>query len=125
MNDFTCNLTKPSHTITLHNGSKQVGLLDFNGPVMTFEGDADESAKVFFDFVAARFAMSIKSKWVGLTDDEVMRLADRAGFNIEFDEDGSAEDETLHWWDANGEHSDDVLFKLRDLIEAKLKAKNG
>ena len=47
--------TKPSHNITFHNGEKQVGALDFNGPEMVFTGDADESAKVFFDFIAKSF----------------------------------------------------------------------
>jgi hypothetical protein len=73
MSKFTCELIKPSHTINLHNGSKQVGLLDFNGPIMIFTGDADESAKVFFDFVAERFAqrLSEKREWVGLTEDDM------------------------------------------------------
>ena len=74
MTKFTCELTKPSHTIAFHNGSKQVGLLDFNGPVMTFEGDADESAKVFFDFIAERFAQFKKREWVGLTADDLREL---------------------------------------------------
>jgi hypothetical protein len=71
MSKFTCELIKPSHTINFHNGSKQVGLLDFNGPIMIFTGDADESAKVFFDFVAERFAqrLSEKREWAGLTTD--------------------------------------------------------
>lgn len=48
--------TKPNHNMTFHNqGGKQVGVLDFNGPEMTFTGDADESAKVFFDFIAESF----------------------------------------------------------------------
>lgn len=46
---------KPNHNITFHNGGKQVGALDFNGPEMTFTGDADESAKLFFDFIAKSF----------------------------------------------------------------------
>ena len=47
--------TKPNYNITLHNGCKQVGTMDFNGPKMVFEGDAAESAKVFFDFIAKTF----------------------------------------------------------------------
>ena len=48
--------TKPNHNMTFHNqDGKQVGVLDFNGPEMTFTGDADESAKVFFDFIARSF----------------------------------------------------------------------
>ena len=48
--------TKPNHNITFHNqDNKQVGALDFNGPEMVFTGDADESAKVFFDWIARSF----------------------------------------------------------------------
>ena len=46
---------KPNYNMTFHNGGKQVGVLDFNGPEMVFSGDADESAKVFFDFIAGWF----------------------------------------------------------------------
>ena len=47
---------KPNHNMTFHNqDGKQVGTLDFNGPEMVFTGDADESAKVFFDFIAGWF----------------------------------------------------------------------
>ena len=47
---------KPNHNISFHNqDGKQVGTLDFNGPEMVFTGDADESAKVFFDFIANAF----------------------------------------------------------------------
>jgi len=45
----------PSHNITFHNGRKQVGVLDFNGPEMTFSGDMDESAKIFFEWIATSF----------------------------------------------------------------------
>ena len=46
---------KPNYNMSFHNSDKQVGTLDFNGPEMTFTGDADESAKVFFDFIAQSF----------------------------------------------------------------------
>lgn len=48
--------TKPNHNMTFHNqDGKQVGELNFNGPEMTFTGDADESAKVFFDWISKSF----------------------------------------------------------------------
>jgi hypothetical protein len=47
--------TKASNNITFHNGNKQVGALDFNGPEMTFSGDMEESAKMFFDLIARSF----------------------------------------------------------------------
>ena len=52
---FAFTEIKPNYNMSFHNGDKQVGALDFNGPEMTFTGDADESAKVFFDFIAGWF----------------------------------------------------------------------
>lgn len=46
---------KPSYNMTFHRDGKQIGVLDFNGPEMVFSGDIDESAKVFFDYVATAF----------------------------------------------------------------------
>jgi hypothetical protein len=46
----------PSYNITFHNGSGVIGKLDFNGPEMVFTGNAEESAKVFFDWIAKSFA---------------------------------------------------------------------
>jgi hypothetical protein len=47
---------KPNHNVTFHNqDGKQVGELNFNGPEMVFTGDADESAKIFFDLIAGWF----------------------------------------------------------------------
>lgn len=51
----TLNL-KPDYTIAFLRDGKQIGILDFNGPTMTFEGDAENSAKVFFDWIAQLFA---------------------------------------------------------------------
>ena len=68
---------KPNYNVTFHKDWKMVGKLDFNGDVMTFEGDADESAKVFMDFIAMRFEQRLKEerakarKWVGLTDEDI------------------------------------------------------
>jgi hypothetical protein len=69
---------KPNYTISFYKNEKQIGALDFNGPTMTFEGDAEESAKVFFDFVAKSFAGRLeqerKREWVGMTFDEFAKL---------------------------------------------------
>ena len=49
---------KPNYNLTFHNNrdtgglGKQVGKLDFNGPQLVFEGDAEESAKVFIDWTS-------------------------------------------------------------------------
>jgi hypothetical protein len=52
---------KPNYNITFHrnengiNGT-EVGKFDFNGPKMVFTGDAEESARVFIDWIARSFA---------------------------------------------------------------------
>jgi len=40
-----------------------IGSLDFNGPEMLFEGNADESAKLFFDYVAGHFRQRLKEEY--------------------------------------------------------------
>ena len=46
---------KPNYTMTFSNDAGLVGTLDFNGPKMIFTGDAEESAKVFFDLIGKSF----------------------------------------------------------------------
>jgi len=41
----------------------KVGALDFNGAEMKFEGDADESAKVFFNHLAKHFQERLKDEY--------------------------------------------------------------
>jgi hypothetical protein len=48
--------SKPNYNIIFHNNGKEVGKLDFNGPALVFTGDAEESAKVFIDWLAQSFA---------------------------------------------------------------------
>jgi hypothetical protein len=53
---------KPNYNITYYRNGKQIGVLDFNGPEMVFTGDADESAKVFFDFIAGWFKARLEQE---------------------------------------------------------------
>jgi hypothetical protein len=46
---------KPDYNIAFHNNGQEIGKLDFNGPKLVFTGDAEESAKVFIDWVARSF----------------------------------------------------------------------
>lgn len=55
--------TKPNYNITFHNDDKKkIGVLDFNGPAMTFVGDAEESARVFMNYLAQSFAWRLKEE---------------------------------------------------------------
>ena len=59
---LTASNIKPSYEVTFHNGERNIGRLDFNGDVMVFEGDAEESAQVFFNFLAEKFAGRLKEE---------------------------------------------------------------
>ena len=54
--------SKPDYNVTFTNGEKTIGRIDMNGDVMTFEGDADASAKKFMDFLAGYFAQRLKEE---------------------------------------------------------------
>ena len=48
--------TLPNYNMTFNNkNGQEVGKLDFNGDTMKFSGSADESARVFFDWLAESF----------------------------------------------------------------------
>lgn len=44
-------------------GDSPVGVLDFNGPRLAFRGDAEESAKMFVDWVAEIFASRLQAEY--------------------------------------------------------------
>ena len=48
---LSVNNFKPSYSIEMRHGTGQVGRLDFNGPKLVFTGDAEESAKVFVNYL--------------------------------------------------------------------------
>lgn len=62
MNDFSFISSNPNYSIRFHNEEKIVGTLDFNGPEIVFNGDCNQSAKVFIDFVAQSFASRLKEE---------------------------------------------------------------
>ena len=53
---------KPNYNISFHNNSQEIGKLDFNGPALVFTGDAEESAKVFIDWIARSFAARLEEE---------------------------------------------------------------
>jgi len=53
---------KPNYSIIFHRGNEQIGVLDFNGPKMTFSGDMDESAKLFLELVATSFKTRLEQE---------------------------------------------------------------
>ena len=59
---YTICKTKPSYNVIFSNDGGEIGRLDFNGPEMVFTGKAAESAKVFFDYIAAQFAERLEDE---------------------------------------------------------------
>lgn len=104
-------------------------LLDNLGdlPIPNFEKWANEQWKKGSALLDANDyfrAAPSRKEWQGLTDEEMLQVCWQAGFDIHEDYDNEDDDESLHWWTEDGEQCDDTLFKLRDLIEAKLREKN-
>lgn len=62
-------LPKPNYNITFHRvdeygrNGEATGKFDFNGPEFRFEGNAEESAKVFVDWVANTFHGRLKEEY--------------------------------------------------------------
>jgi hypothetical protein len=63
-------LPKPNYSLKFFNSESQdVGTLDFNGPGLAFEGNAELSAVVFIDWIAQQFAGRLKEEYErGLKD---------------------------------------------------------
>jgi hypothetical protein len=54
---------KPNYNISFHNhAGEKIGTLDFNTDKLVFTGDAEESAKVFIDFIAQSFAKRLEEE---------------------------------------------------------------
>ncbi len=70
------------------------------------------------------YAATPQRDFVGLTDEEMMVAAYKAGFDIHEDYDNEDDPDLMHWWSPDNEVCDDCLLKLRDIIESKLKEKN-
>lgn len=63
-------IPKSNHNITFTNADgHQVGTLDFNGPGLAFEGNAELSAIVFMDWVGKIFKARLEEEYArGLKD---------------------------------------------------------
>ena len=55
---------KANHNITFHNAEgHEVGTMDFNGPGLYFEGNAEEGAIVFMDWISKIFQQRLKDEY--------------------------------------------------------------
>ena len=53
---------KPNYNIIFYRDNTQIGVLDFNGPEMTFSGDMDESAILFIEVIANSFKARLEQE---------------------------------------------------------------
>lgn len=67
---LTFAVPKPNYCISFHRtdqygfgSGSRVGSLDFNGPEMKFEGEANESAQIFFDHLAKVFSQRLREEY--------------------------------------------------------------
>jgi hypothetical protein len=69
------NTLKPNHNITFTNAEgHQVGVMDFNGPGLYFEGNAEEGAIVFMDWISKVFQQRLKDEYDrGFSDGKAAR----------------------------------------------------
>ncbi len=67
---MTHEIPKTAYTIRLMNqDGEEVGVLDFNGPGLAFEGNAELSAIVFMDWVGKAFKQRLDAEYArGLKD---------------------------------------------------------
>ena len=56
------NNFKPSYTIEMRHGTGEVSKLDFNGPKLIFTGDAEESAKIFINWLSIRWEQRLQEE---------------------------------------------------------------
>jgi hypothetical protein len=55
---------KPNYTLIFHNsGNEEIGRLDFNGDGLAFEGNANESAIAFVDYIAKVFKGRLEQEY--------------------------------------------------------------
>ena len=58
------NFPKHNSKISFYNeDGDEIGVMDFNGPYMTFEGNADESAIVFMDCISTVFQYRLQLEY--------------------------------------------------------------
>jgi hypothetical protein len=114
---MTMAIAKPDYNICFNNSvadadgnmkQVQIGKLDFNGAVMKFEGNAEQSAVVFMDSLATTFQGRLKAEHVGaaklLTEFVTFELGDE----IELD-------------DAYRKGFNDAIHAVRGILSKKIK----
>lgn len=111
-NNVRLHAPKPDYNITFHNtiDDKQVkiGRLDFNGAMLKFEGNADDSARVFFDSLAVNFRKRLDDEHVAAAK----LLAEFVTFEL---------GEEMELDDAYRKGFNDAIYAVRGILSKKIK----
>jgi hypothetical protein len=110
--EYTLGVAKPDYNITLNNTVEgkqvQIGKLDFNGAVLKFEGNAEESAVVFMDSLAATFQGRLKAEHLSAAKFIVEFVTFELGDEMELD-------------DAYRKGFNDAMYAVRGVLSKKIK----
>lgn len=114
---MTMAIAKPDYNICFNNSVSdeqgnmkqvQIGKIDFNGAVMKFEGNADQSAVVFMDSLATTFQGRLKAEHVGAAK----LLAEFVTFEL---------GEEMELDDAYRKGFNDAIHAVRGILSKKIK----
>ena len=109
---MSIGVAKPNYNITFQNtiDGKQVeiGRIDFNGGVMKFEGNAEESAVKFMDHLSGSFNGRLKAEHVSAAKLLVEFVTFELGDEIELD-------------DAYRKGFNDAIYTVRGVLSKKIK----
>ena len=64
LQSVSMEIPKPNYNIKFHNNEGfEVGTMDFNGPGLYFEGNAEQGAIVFMDWISKIFQQRLKDEY--------------------------------------------------------------
>lgn len=126
-------LPENNYNVTFHGKDGQnIGVLDFNGPEMKFTGNAEESAKVFFDLIARTFAARLQQEReaasrseIPFTREDAAKIVERKAEALSADpENGYVEGDTnaFIWTNTEAEWQHILLEELAEEFRNAKKA---
>jgi hypothetical protein len=71
MEDFQLVISEPTvprNIVFFDNNQKEVGRIDWTDGIIKFDGDVDESAKIFFEFLLRETAEKLKKENIKLKE---------------------------------------------------------
>ena len=95
MTEYTLHTAPLNSSFVFHNSNKEVGRFSFKDGVMSFTGNADESALLFLDWIKKSYA----SEFLKLTDENYKLKRRVDDLEIRLDSEGrDSEGKTRRWF---------------------------